>query len=269
MTKQILLVVLVFVSSHVYAGSKLVRLDVRPNVTMKVMVIEPDTPAKAVLVLYAGGRGTIELSSFFGIPGINKYQANFLVRTRKQFAKAGYIVALPDVPSDLSRLRYGYRLSDNQVADAKAIVNQLKSEYHLPVWLLGTSASSLGVAHAAANLSDQIAGIALTASVTKIPSKSGVYGRYPEGTASTNLSAITVPVVIASNREDACERSPSEDSELIRARLTSAPRVEVKYFTGGSPPQSKPCNALSRHGFLGIEDEVVGEILSFIEEQAQ
>ena len=157
MTKRIVFLILVFLSSHTYAGSKLVELEVRPNVTMKMMVIEPDTTAKGVLVLYAGGRGTIELSSLFGIPGINKYKANFLVRTRKQFANAGYVVVLPDVPSDLSSLRYGYRLSDAQVADATAIVSRLKSEYQLPVWLLGTSASSLGVAHAAANLSDQIA----------------------------------------------------------------------------------------------------------------
>ena len=61
----VVLVALVFISSHVYAGSKPVIPDVRPNVTMKMMVIEPDSPAMAVVVLYAGGKGTIESSSFF------------------------------------------------------------------------------------------------------------------------------------------------------------------------------------------------------------
>jgi hypothetical protein len=263
--KRIVLLIFGVVSCSAYADTKLVELGVRPGVTMKMMVIEPDRQPKGVLVLYAGGRGTIELGSLFGIPSINKYKANFLVRTRERFANDGYVVVLPDVPSDQDRLRYSYRLSDDQVADAAAIVEYFRSTYQLPIWLLGTSASSLGVAHAAASLSDKIDGIALTASVTRPRAQHAVYNEFPEGTASTELSAITVPVIIASNREDACDLSPSEDSELIRNRLVNSPRVEVHYFTGGSPPQSKPCNALSRHGFLGIEEEVVGEILSFIE----
>jgi len=263
--KRFVLLIFVVISCNTYADSKLVKLEVRPGVTMKMMVIEPGIQPKGVLVLYAGGRGTIELGSFLGIPSINKYKANFLVRTRDQFAKGGYVVVLPDIPSDQDRLRYSYRLSDDQVADASAIVKHFRSTYKLPIWLLGTSASSLGVAHAAASLSEKIDGIALTASVTRPREHYAVYDEFPEGTASTALSAITVPVIIVSNREDACDLSPSADSELIKNRLTNASRVEVKYFSGGSPPQSKPCNALSRHGFLGIEEEVVGQILSFIE----
>lgn len=167
-----------------------------------------------------------ELSSWevsLGRPSINNYKANFLVRTRDQFVAGGYVVVLPDIPSDQDRLRYSYRLSGDQVTDATAIVSHLQAEYQLPVWLLGTSASSLGVAHAAANLSDQISGIVLTANVTRVPKKYRVYEEFPQGTASTKLSAITVPVVIASNREDACKLSPSEDSELIRKRLVNSP----------------------------------------------
>lgn len=264
--KRIVILILVVTSCNTYAGSKLVELEVRPGVTMKMMAIEPDVKPKGVLILYAGGRGTIELGSFFGMPSINKYKANFLVRTRDRFVNAGYIVVLPDVPSDRDRLRWSYRLSDEQVTDASSIVEHFQAAYHLPIWLLGTSASSLGVAHAAASLSDQIAGVVLTASVTRFPERaSSIKEFYPEGTASTELSNVTVPVLIASNREDACELSPSQDSELIKERLINSPRVDVAYFTGGSPPQSKPCNALSRHGFLGIEEEVVGKILSFID----
>ncbi len=265
--KRFALLIFVVISCNSYADSKLVKLEVRPGVIMKTMVIEPDMQPKGVLVLYAGGRGTIELSSFFGTPSINKYKENFLVRTREQFSKGGYIVALPDIPSDQDRLRYSYRLGNDQVADASAIVEHFRSTYQLPIWLLGTSASSLGVAHAAASLSERIDGIVLTASVTRPREHYAVYDEFPEGTASTELAAITIPVIIASNREDACDLSPSADSELIKNRLTNAPRVEVRYFTGGSPPQSKPCNALSRHGFLGIEEEVVGQILSFIEDR--
>jgi len=39
----------------------------------------------------------------------------------------------------------------------------------------------------------------------------------------------------------------------------------VKSFSGGSAPESKPCRAMSYHGFLGLEDEVVNYISNFIE----
>lgn len=249
-----------------FAGSELVNVEVRPGVSMKIMVLEPNLKPKGVLLLYAGGVGTLDLGSFFGSPtiGNNSYASNFLVRVRDKFVDQGYVAALPDVPSDQSRLDYKYRLSNDQVIDAKATVAYLKNRFGLPVWLVGTSASSLSVAHAASHVSDQISGIILTASVTRVPSNYAVYSDFPEGTASTNLSALKVPVLIVSNTEDACNLSPSADSELIKSRLINSPRVEVMYFSGGDTPRSDPCNALSRHGFLGIENDVVASILKFV-----
>ena len=40
--------------------------------------------------------------------------------------------------------------------------------------------------------------------------------------------------------------------------------VEVVLFEGGDPPESDPCQALSEHGFLGIEKRVVNTIAEFI-----
>lgn len=250
-----------------FAGNELVNVEVRPGVSMKTMILEPDSKPKGVFLLYAGGVGTLELGSFFGKPtiGNNSYASNFLVRVRDKFVDQGYVVALPDVPSDRKKLDFIYRLGDDQITDAKATVAYLKNRYGLPIWLVGTSASSLSVANAANHLSDQISGIILTASVTRVPSHYAVYSGFPEGTASTNLSALKIPVLIVSNNEDACNLSPSADSELIKNRLTNSPRVEIKYFSGGDTPRSDPCNALSRHGFLGIENDVVASILEFVD----
>lgn len=217
-------------------------------------------------MLYAGGLGTLDLGSLFGRPTIGNasYANNFLVRVRDKFVDKGYVAALPDVPSDRKKLDYIYRLGEDQVTDAKATLAFLKNRYNAPIWLVGTSASSLTVANVAGRVSDQISGIVLTASVTQVPSNYAVYSSFPEGTASTNLSAVKIPVLIVSNTEDACNLSPSTDSELIKTRLTNSPRAVVKYFSGGDPPRSEPCNALSRHGFLGIENEVVESILGFV-----
>lgn len=248
------------------AGSEIATIEVRPGVSMKMIILEPESKPKGVLVLYAGGVGTLELGSIFGRPviGNKSYATNFLVRVREKFVDSGYVAVLPDVPSDKAKLDYLYRLGDNQILDVKAVVAFLKGRYESPIWLVGTSASSLSVGHAASHLSGEIKGIILTASVTRVPSNYAVYPDFPEGTASTNLSALKIPALIISNTEDACDLSPSSDSELIKNRLANSPRVTVKYFSGGDPPRSAPCDALSRHGFLGIENDVVEEMLKFI-----
>lgn len=48
------------------------------------------------------------------------------------------------------------------------------------------------------------------------------------------------------------------------ARFTRAPRRELISVSGGSPPRSDACDALSRHGYLGLEDEVVDDIARWI-----
>jgi hypothetical protein len=50
------------------------------------------------------------------------------------------------------------------------------------------------------------------------------------------------------------------------ARFTSTPRKQLIAVSGGIPPQSDPCEALSRHGYFGIEDEVVTAIADWIKE---
>lgn len=248
------------------AGSELASLEVRAGVTQKMMVLEPASSPKGVIVLYAGGVGTLDLGSFFGKPviGNNSYAQNFLVRVRDKFVDNGFVTILPDVPSDRKKLDYRYRLGNDQITDAKTTLAYLKSRYSLPVWLAGTSASSLSVAHIASQLPGEMSGILLTASVTRVPSDYAVYADFPQGTASANLAAVKVPVLVLSNSEDTCYLSPSADSEIVRSRLNNSPRIEVKYLSGGDPPRSEPCDALSRHGFLGIEADAVDAMMKFM-----
>ena len=49
---------------------------------------------------FAGGKGTLGLSSAFAMPSINWGSKNFLVRTRNLFAKNGFQVAEVDAPTD-------------------------------------------------------------------------------------------------------------------------------------------------------------------------
>jgi hypothetical protein len=125
---------LVLSISHAQAASELATLEPRPGVKLKIMVLEPDTKPKGVLVLYAGGVGTLSLGSTFGKPyiGDQSYAQNFLVRVRDSFVDSGFVVALPDVPSDRQKLDYVYRLGDEQTQDIQAVVSHFRDRYGVP-----------------------------------------------------------------------------------------------------------------------------------------
>jgi hypothetical protein len=78
------------------------------------------------------------------------------------------------------------------------------------------------------------------------------------------LSRISIPTFIVAHKEDGCAVSPAVGAEKLKNAFTHSPSVDVKYFTGGKPPRSKPCEAKSAHGFYGIEDDVVAAIAAFI-----
>ena len=51
---------------------------------------------------------------------------------------------------------------------------------------------------------------------------------------------------------------------MIESRLTKSPKVGVMKPTGGEAGRGRACGATSHHGFLGVEDEVVGRIAEWI-----
>jgi hypothetical protein len=78
------------------------------------------------------------------------------------------------------------------------------------------------------------------------------------------LAKVSVPTLIVSHRQDGCDITPAADSGKLRKGLTRARTVEVVLLDGGDPPQSDPCQAMSQHGFLGIEDQAVATIVEFM-----
>ena len=256
--------IIILSGSWSFAGSELITLQPRPNVKLKVLIIEPEKP-KAVLILYAGGLGKLDLSSTFGITNIgDKYKKDFSVRTREKFVENGFVVALPDSPSDHpDGIGPWHRTSEVHSKEMQYIVSYLKKRYTLPVWIAGISSSSFTVANAGITLEGQINGVIFASSVVKSNPK-WKFEKCPAGVLNMELSSIKIPVLIAAHKEDGCVGTPPDGAELIRKALTSAPKVEVKYYTGGSSPISGACEPLSQHGFLGIEDQVVADMVAFI-----
>ncbi len=240
-------------------GAELVTLNTRPGVEQKFILIRPTRPVASV-VLFAGGKGTLNLSSFNGSPVINWGKKNFLVRTRRMFAQHGFLVAVVDAPSDRKSKRGmlgGFRDSMDHVEDIDHVISYLRKQADVPVWLIGTSRGTESATSIAINSKQQPDGLVLTSSMSKPNAK---------GTPVTDmdLAKITIPTLIVANMDDECRATPPDGAEQIAGMLTQARKVEVKMFSGGDTPKAGPCRAMSYHGFLGKENEAVYFIADFI-----
>ena len=237
--------------------ASMVTLNTRPGVTQKFILIKPNQVVASV-ILFAGGGGVLSLSTDgAGNPVIGNLLGNFLVRTRQDYVDRGFMVALIDVSSDNPNGIGLARGSAEHAQDVAAVVAYMRQQVNMPVWLVGTSAGSQSAANAAVRLTQGIGGMVLTSSVT-VPSSTAV------GVLNMDLESIPVPAFVMSHAEDQCASSPPADAQRIADRLTGVPKKLLTLLTGGSVPTSGPCEALSQHGFFGIELQAVDAITNFI-----
>jgi len=250
------LIVAGLAGTAVAATDELMKLDTRPGVTVPFLLLRPSGQPVASVVLFAGGHGHLALSP----SGIGWGQGNFLVRTRQRFADRGLLVIVVDSPSDRgSQGMWRFRSTAEHAEDARILIAAVRRMTPAPVWLVGTSMGTVSAANAAARLRDGGPdGLVLTSSVTRPPRDQ------LESLADVRLKDIRVPTLVVHHRDDACQSTPYQDAVALMGSLSQAPRRELITMEGGQPPRSKPCEAFSAHGYLGIEDKVVAAVASWI-----
>jgi pimeloyl-ACP methyl ester carboxylesterase len=158
----------------------------------------------------------------------------------------------------------GFRFSDENVADIRALAAFLKERTGFVPWLSGTSMGALSASYAGVRLKDAVAGLVLSSSVTRVNRKWDVPATRIRGALDAGLESLRVPVLVVRHRDDGCVSSPPDNGPRMLEALWAAPKKELLTFEGGLPPQSGPCEAKSQHGYLGLEDEVVAGISAFI-----
>jgi len=257
-------------------SAQLVKLKTRPGVMQKFILIKPANPIASVL-LFAGGKGNLKLSSLFGKPSVGGGRNIFVVRTRKDFAKHGFMVALVDAPSDQKSdkgmLKYSkknneiFRGSNEHAQDIKAVVTYLKNEANIPVWLVGTSWGTISATNGAVRIKDGIDGLVLTSTMTR--GDPAWPKKVQDGVLAMGLNKIIIPSLIVSHKDDNCFATPSSDAPKIKEGFVNSPKVEIMYFTGGKRAIENECWGLSAHGFYGIEEEVVSAIADFIKSNSK
>jgi dienelactone hydrolase len=240
-------------------ADQLVSLPTRSGVTQRFLLITPSQP-KANAILFSGGDGVLDIDGMPDAPRIGASENNFLVRARRQFADQGLVVAVVDAPSDRKStdgMQGGFRNSAEHVGDIDQVIAYLRKQNTLPVWLVGTSRGTESAANLAIHSTQQPHGLVLTSSITEKNAK---------GVALTDmaLDKIKMPVLLVANTHDQCKVTPASGINRLAALLVNSSSVESKLVSGGDTPRAKPCQALSFHGFLGRETEVIKTITQFI-----
>jgi len=237
-------------------AQEIVTLETRPGVTLSFFIANMGgrKPEAAALLLIGGG-GNINLREEGG--QIKFGQGNFLPRSRREFIRNGILPVILDNPSDQqagSGMSDAFRESAAHGTDVRAIVAEVKKRHPgLPVFVVGTSRSTLSAAHLALALEGEIAGVVLSASY--------FYGggrAKPPMLVSFNWSKVKIPLLVVHHVDDGCASTPYYEAERLGRRF---PLISV---WGGKPPESGPCDPLAPHGFFGKEAETVDAIAAWM-----
>jgi hypothetical protein len=245
--------------ASVALADEIVTLPTRAGVTQSYLLLPPHvvtaaspaTPPKIIAVMFPGGFGELHLPTDgsairFDMGG------NFLVRTREQFRDQDIGVAIIDAPSDhqSSGLSDGVRMSAQHAEDMQAVVRDLKQRFAgAKIMLVGTSRGTLSVAYVARALGPAIDGAVETSSLFAGGGRAG-----SGSLADFDWQAIKVPLLFVHHEQDACRSCPYEGAKRLAARY---PLITVR---GGSPARSDPCEAMSAHGYLGMEAPTIAAI---------
>jgi pimeloyl-ACP methyl ester carboxylesterase len=238
-------------------AQEVVTLQTRPGVTLSFFIANMGNrrPEAAALLLIGGG-GNIALRVENGQPRFN--QGNFLPRSRREFIRNNILPVILDNPTDQQAgegMSDEFRESAAHATDIRAVRAELEKRYPgLPVFVVGTSRSTLSAAHLAKSLPNELRGAVLTSSLFYAGQRPGAR----QVLAAYDWGQIRIPLLVVHHQDDACGATPYFEAKRLASRY---PLVTVH---GGKPPESGPCEPLHHHGFYGKEPQTVDAIAAWM-----
>jgi hypothetical protein len=242
------------------AAEQVVEIATRPGQRVRALQLAPEKPVGSVILL-AGGHGNLALTrdGRIGWGGGNQ-----LVRTRADYARAGFLTLVPDIAPDLKRgqgVRPRYRFSKEHAADIGALVVHLRA-IAPPVYLVGTSRAALSVANAAVRLtgSRRADAIVITSGMLM-----QVDDNQPSVAATIGwLDRITQPILLVAHADDECAFTQARSAGRFKALLKRTAKVDIVMLRGGPAGSGDQCEAFGHHGFFGQDAEVVTTVTDWL-----
>jgi hypothetical protein len=241
----------------------------RANTSDRVLLIEPDQPTGAVMLL-PGGHGNINLD---GQARIGWGEDDFLVRTRMRYANSGLIAVVPDVATDHKppASLAGFRTSDMQADDLHALTDRLRGMTQ-KVWIVAYDTGATSALNVVARgKADLIAGLVLISPVLEQPD--------PNSTLlidGAKLALSRMPVLVIGHEFDECSL-PVVDRIKNAAAVLRASNFQSIAIKGGREPYAvsdpfeypeNDCNARAHHALAGRDAIVSEQVIAWIGRQS-
>lgn len=234
------------------AKEEMVQLEIgRGDARIPVFVMSNPKATATVLLLPGGDADTGRIVD--GKPS----SQNFLSRSREAFLAANLNVMVVYRATDLSKLDYGYRVSQDHINELARAITYAKQNFNKPIWLIGTSRGTVSATATAIALGEaEVQGLVLTSSVTS--KKTGAI-------ATQNIASLKIPILVVHHKYDMCKVCVPHEASQITSDLKSAPFKKFVMIEGGANPEGDPCQARHWHGFINYEKETVKIITDWIQ----
>ncbi len=261
------------------------RTEAGGPIFVRYMTHAPASTPKGIVFLLPGGAGGAGISGTPGQPPVSANN-NFLVRSAQLQTEDGFLAITTGRPlfNDDSTTPEGvaliadFRLTSRHAVDIVAVLNAVIASNpgaygNLRVFLAGTSSSTIG-AMAQARLANAVALSSVVSGYTNCPTCLYIGNPLIPALVPANMP---VPVHVMAHKDDTCSGTLPENARLVYQQFRAAGvKAEYDELNGGFtmagmiiPPDSAPinvCEALTFHGFLGIETKGVKEMTKLFED---
>jgi len=209
---------------------------------------------KYAIALFPGRPGIMRLREENGQP---KFELgdNFLVRSRRHWLDEETLVVVVDAPSDQwTTFSHQFRETPRYAADVEALLKEIGRRYSVEDWTFaGTSEGTVSAFHAARMNPQLVRRTILTASLFR-PTRNG------PGLSAVNLGELSAQLLWVHHKDDPCPLTPYRDAQEF-SRRSRKPLLTVR---GGGPGRGEACKAFTAHGFVGVEQETVMAMRSWV-----
>jgi len=252
--KKLFSISLIFIYSLAVAQEQLIKLSIegRPNDHVPILQNKKENNSVNLILIPGGNAGTGEVVN--GFPT----SRNFLVRTRYDFASAGFntyiLFRAKSVAANL--MATTYRNDKEHVKEIQSLIDHIAATSSGPIWLVGTSMGTISATTAALQLANsQVKGLVLTASVTN---------HAPGNLASQRLEDIKLPVLMIHHEADACFACVPSEAKNLFGKFNNSQKKDFLMVKGGGPVMGDACQNQHWHGFIGVERQVTSYIIDWI-----